>query len=143
VYECESECFRSLGGGCPFPFYKSKGREWLERDRESAKRDHRDHAASPLRVGIIGTVDDDGCAPMLCPEATCTVPPNGTGGASPSSCRTGDLRPAKMGGVTPRRVLRLDPQPGCDALRIHQIKSRARVLCLKAVRRQNPSPNPF
>jgi hypothetical protein len=31
----------------------------------------------------------------------------------------------------------------CDALRIHQIKSRARMLCLKAVRRQNPSPNPF
>jgi hypothetical protein len=31
----------------------------------------------------------------------------------------------------------------CDALKIHQIKSRARMLCLKAVRRQNPSPNPF
>jgi hypothetical protein len=36
-----------------------------------------------------------------------------------------------------------EPKWKCDALKIHQIKSRARVFRLKTARRQNPSPNPF
>jgi hypothetical protein len=33
VYECESE-FRPPQGGSPFPFYQSKGREWIQRKKE-------------------------------------------------------------------------------------------------------------
>jgi hypothetical protein len=40
-------------------------------------------------------------------------------------------------------IVRNIPIIFCDALKIHQIKTRARVLRLKVIRRQNPNPNPF
>jgi hypothetical protein len=107
VYKCESESPPS-GGGSPFPFYKSKEREWLQREKKSA-RDPRDCAASPLRGGPTSPVDDDGGAPMPCPGATCDVHPKGMGGADLSGRRTGDVRPAEMGGASLRRILRLNP----------------------------------
>jgi hypothetical protein len=86
--------------GSPFPFYKPKGGKSLERERER-ERDCRDRAASPLRVGPIGPTDDDGGAPIPCPDATCAARSNGMGGAGLSGCRTGDVRPAKTGGASP------------------------------------------
>jgi hypothetical protein len=76
-------------------------------------RDPQDRAASPpLRMGPTGPIDDDGGAPMPCPSTTCGVRPNGTGDAGLPSRRTGDVRPAKTGIVSPRHVLWLDPRRG-------------------------------
>jgi hypothetical protein len=120
VCECESKCSVLPGRGSSFSFYKSKGRESLHTERE---RDSRDRVASPLRVGPNGPVDDDGGAPIPCLGATCAVRPKGTGGAGSSGRRMGDVRPANTGGVSPRSVLRLDPQPGGRS-------GRAVVACL-------------
>jgi hypothetical protein len=102
--------------GSPFPFYKSKGREWLEREREErekSKRDPWDCAASFLRMGPTGPVDDDdGGVPMPCSGATCGVRSNRTSGAGLSGHRMGDVCPVETGGVSPRRVFQLDPQRG-------------------------------
>jgi hypothetical protein len=108
--ECEFEHFCPRGRGSPLPFHKSKGREWIKRERE---RDPRDRAASrPFRMGPTSPVDDDGGAPMLCPSAMCGRHPNGTGSAGLPSRRTGDMRPTETGGVSPQHVLQLDPERG-------------------------------
>jgi hypothetical protein len=113
--KCESECSILLGEGSSFPFYKSKGRESLQRERETERL--------PGSCGPNGQVNDDGGAPISCLGATYTFHPNGTGGVGLSGRRTGDVRPAKMGGVSPWRVLRLHPQPG-------ERPRRAVVACL-------------
>jgi hypothetical protein len=63
-------------------------------------------------VGPNGPVDDDGGAPISCPSATCALCPNGTGDVGPCGHRKGGVRPAKTGGMSTQRALRLDPQPG-------------------------------
>jgi hypothetical protein len=68
-----------------------------EREKEQ-KRSPESCCFSPSQ-GPTGLVDDDGGALMPCPSVTC-------------GCRTGDVRPAKTGGASLRRVLRLDPQRG-------------------------------
>jgi hypothetical protein len=102
--------FRPLGRGLPSTFYKSKGREWIKRER---KRDPLDRAASPLlRMGPAGPVDGDGGAPMLRPGAMCGVRPNGMGGAGLPGRRTGDVPcrdgrqelPGAFYGLTPGTV---------------------------------------
>jgi hypothetical protein len=115
-------------GGLPSPFISQReGSCYRERDRW-------DRVASPLRVGPNGPVDDDGGAPVPCPGETCTVRPNRMGGVGSSSRRTGDVRLAEMGGASPWRVLRLDPQPGGRL-------GRAVVACLlRGSSRRTPLP---
>jgi hypothetical protein len=87
--------------GSPFPFYKSKGREWIQRERER-ERDPQDRATSPLLLmGPSGPVDDGGGAPIPRPDATGGVSPNRMGGAGLPGYKTGDVRPAEMGGGSP------------------------------------------
>jgi hypothetical protein len=77
------------------------------------ERDPQDCTASPpLHVGSNGLVDDDGGAPMPRPGATCGVHPNRTDSTGPLGHGTGDVRPDKTGGVSPRRALPLDPRRG-------------------------------
>jgi hypothetical protein len=53
-------------------------------------------------------VGDNRCVPALLPGATCDVRLNRAGGTDPSARLVGDVRPDKIGGVSPRRVLQLD-----------------------------------
>jgi hypothetical protein len=95
VCACESECSvpPPPAWGLPSPFISQReGSYYRERDR-------RDRVASPLRVDPNGPVHDDGGAPIPCPGAMSIVCPNRTGGAGLSGRRTGDVRPAEMGGA--------------------------------------------
>jgi hypothetical protein len=90
-------------GVLSFPFICQGAEVGSTRERLPVSR-----FSSSLRVVPAGAVDDDGVVPAPPPGATCDMCLNRVGVRGPPACLVGDVRPDKIGGVSPRRVLRLD-----------------------------------